>query len=138
MNLNFFSQLISFVVSFFILGGVSILCPIQSKTHSRLLALQNVMTNLLSHSCGMNPFVFHSTTYHSTWKTSVRKMRNTLFPIVDISFILQFLSLSSNIQSDLSRSIGRKNDGLVEQPIFVFLCLFFFVLTSSISSSSSY
>ena len=28
-------------------GAVSILCPIQSTSHARLIALQNVMTNLL-------------------------------------------------------------------------------------------
>jgi hypothetical protein len=41
-------------------GGVSILCPVPSSSHARLLALQNVMTNLLSHPCGMNPTVYRA------------------------------------------------------------------------------
>ena len=44
-------------------------------------------------------------TYHqsSGWKMSIRDGRMTMFPVVDGSFILRFLSLSNNVQSDLSR-----------------------------------
>ena len=38
-----------------------------------------------------------------------------MFPVIDASFVLRFLSLSSNVQSDLSRSIGTSRNIIIEE-----------------------
>ena len=94
-------------------GGVSVLCPISSSSHVRLLALQNVMTHLLPHPCGMNPISYRSSSYHqsSGWINSVRDVRyeNSFFFSLSITLYYFFFNIFV-----VERVVSYSSSGLLE------------------------
>lgn len=92
-------------------GSVSLLCPMEQSLHRRLVALQASMTSSIPHACALNP---------AEYRAAILPPGNAPFqrlaplPILDLNFVLLFLTLSTSLQRELARSIGTSPEIIID------------------------
>lgn len=76
------------------------LLPLSEKVYRRLLTLNNVLTNSLEHTAGLNPRGYR------TIRTISRDLRNPSRSIIDGDLVFSFSDLSVTDKAEFSRKIG--------------------------------
>ena len=76
------------------------LLPVSEKVYRRLLMLNNVLTNNMEHTAGLNPRGYR------TIRTISRDLRNPSRGIVDGDLVFTFSDLSVTEKAEYSRKIG--------------------------------
>ncbi|XP_063236950.1 cleavage and polyadenylation specificity factor subunit 1 [Bacillus rossius redtenbacheri] len=89
-------------------GGLGYLLPVPEKTYRRLLMLQNVLANHISHTAGLNPKAFR------TYTSSAKLLSNPARGVIDGELVWQFLGLPLPEKQEVAKKIGTRVDEIVD------------------------
>jgi len=81
-------------------GALGHLLPMNEKVYRRMLMLNNVLTNNLQHTAGLNPRGYR------TIRSSIRDLRNPSRGIVDGDLVFKFSDLPAPEKAEFARKIG--------------------------------
>jgi len=89
-------------------GSLGHLLPVTEKVYRRLLTLNNVLTNSLEHTAGLNPRGYR------TIRTISRDLRNPSRGIIDGDLVYSFSDLSVTEKAEFSRKIGTSTSEIMD------------------------
>ncbi|KAF4518485.1 hypothetical protein B566_EDAN006490 [Ephemera danica] len=89
-------------------GGLGYLLPLPEKTYRRLLMLQNVLVNQMSHTAGLNPKAFR------TFKSATRLLGNAARGIVDGELVWAFVNLPLIERWEVAKKIGTRMEEIID------------------------